>query len=145
MDSADRLPELSENVGPEARLLAERFWPGPLTMILLRGPKVPDVVTAGGPSVAVRVPDHEFALRLIGAVGGSLAATSANLSGHPDPVTAQEVLGYLEGRIDLILDGGPCPGGQASTVIDLTGESPTIVRPGPISSQLLEEELARLA
>jgi len=144
IDSAAHLPDLAENVDPEAWLLAERFWPGPLTIILPRGSRVSDVVTAGGPSVAVRVPDHEFALRLIGAAGGALAATSANLSGHPDPVTAEEVLGYLEGRIDLILDGGPCPGGQASTVIDLTGVSPIVVRPGPISQQELEEELARL-
>ena len=144
IDRAARLPDLSANVGPDAWLLAERFWPGPLTMILLRGPKVPDVVTAGGPSVALRVPDHEFALRLIDAAGGSLATTSANLSGHRDPVTAQEVLGHLEGRIHLILDGGPCSGGQASTVIDLTGESPTVLRPGPISPELLEQELARL-
>ena len=144
LDSAAHLPDLAENVAPEAWLLAERFWPGPLTIILPRGSRVSDVVTAGGPSVAVRVPDHEFALRLIGAAGGTLAATSANLSGHPDPVTAQEVLGYLEGRIDLILDGGPCPGGQASTVIDLTGVSPTVVRPGPISSRELEEVLAQL-
>jgi len=144
LDGPKRLSEVAEDLPREAWLLAERFWPGPLTVIVLRKPVVPDVVTAGGPSVAVRVPDHEFALRLIGAAGGALAATSANLSGHPDPVTAEEVLGYLEGRIDLILDGGPCPGGQASTVIDLTGVSPIVVRPGPISQQELEEELARL-
>jgi L-threonylcarbamoyladenylate synthase len=144
LDSAESLAEVAEGIPPEAWALAERFWPGPLTIVLRRGPSIPDVITAGGPSVAVRVPEHEFALRLIGAAGGALAATSANLSGHPDPVTAQEVLGYLEGRIDLILDGGPCPGGQASTVIDLTGVSPTLVRPGPISSRELEEVLAQL-
>ena len=93
--------------------------------------------------MAVRVPDHDFALKLIDAAGGMLAATSANLSGRPDPVTAQEVLGYLEGRIDLILDGGPCPGGRASTVVDLTGASPAIVRAGAISSQELEQALDR--
>ena len=142
--SAESLAEVAEGVPPEAWALAQRFWPGPLTIVLRRDPSIPDVITAGGPNVAVRVPDHEFALRLIGAAGGALAATSANLSGHPDPVTAQEVLGYLEGRIDLILDGGPCPGGQASTVIDLTGVSPTVVRPGPISSRELEEVLAQL-
>ena len=142
--SAESLAEVAEGVPPEAWALAQRFWPGPLTIVLRRDPSISDVITADGPNVAVRVPDHEFALRLIGAAGGALAATSANLSGHPDPVTAQEVLGYLEGRIDLILDGGPCPGGQASTVIDLTGVSPTVVRPGPISSRELEEVLAQL-
>lgn len=145
LDSAVRLPAVAENIPPEASLLAQRFWPGPLTIVLARKSTVPDVVAAGGTSVAVRVPDHPFALRLIAAVGGALATTSANRSGQPDPVTAQEVLGSLEGRIDLILDGGPCPGGVASTVIDLTGASPRIVRRGAISDEELERELARLA
>jgi L-threonylcarbamoyladenylate synthase len=139
LDGVDMLDQVAEEIPSEALLLAERFWPGPLTMVLPRRPDVPDAVTAGGPSVAVRVPDHEFALRLIGAAGGVLAATSANLSGHPDPVTAEEVLGYLKGRIDLILDGGPCPGGVPSTVVDLTGPSPRIVRAGALPSQELQE------
>jgi L-threonylcarbamoyladenylate synthase len=141
LDSSRHLLEVTGEIPAEAWLLAEKFWPGPLTIVLPRNPAVPDVVTAGGSGVAVRVPDHEFARQLIGAAGGMLAATSANLSGRPDPVTAQEVLGYLDGRIDLILDGGPCPGGRSSTVIDLTRESPAIVRPGAISSQELEEVL----
>jgi L-threonylcarbamoyladenylate synthase len=143
LDSADRLSKIADDPPGEALELAERFWPGPLTMVLLRKPTVPDVVTAGGSSVAVRVPDHDFALRLIGAAGGVLAVTSANLSGHPDPVTAQEVLGYLEGRIDLILDGGRCPGGVPSTVIDLSGPSPQIVRVGAVSPEELQEVLGR--
>lgn len=143
VDGVDRLSKVAEDPPGEALALAERFWPGPLTMVLLRKPTVPDAVTAGGLSVAVRVPDHDFALRLIGAAGGVLAATSANLSGRPDPVTAQEVLGYLEGRIDLILDGGRCPGGIPSTVVDLSGTSPHILRVGAISSEKLEETLGR--
>jgi len=141
LDSAESLEKVAEDIPPEAWSLADRFWPGPLTIILRRSPSVPDVITAGGPNVAVRVPDHEFVLRLLHAAGGALATTSANLSGRPDPVTAEEVLGYLEGRIDLILDGGRCPGGIASTVIDLTGASPTVVRQGPISPQELQQEL----
>jgi len=141
LDSVDRLANVAEDIPGEALMLAERFWPGPLTMVLARSPDVPDVVTAGGPSVAVRVPDHEFALRLIGAAGGVLAATSANLSGRPDPVTAQEVLGYLEGRIDLILDGGRCPGGVPSTVVDLTRPSPRIVRAGALPSDQLQQAI----
>jgi L-threonylcarbamoyladenylate synthase len=144
LDSSRPLLKVAAEIPAEAWLLAEKFWPGPLTIVLPRNPAVPDVVTAGGPGVAVRVPDHEFTQQLIGAAGGMLAVTSANLSGRPDPVTAQEVLGYLEGRIDLILDGGPCPGGKVSTVIDLTGESPAIVRAGAISSQELEKVLDQL-
>jgi L-threonylcarbamoyladenylate synthase len=143
LDSVDRLTKVTEFVPENALVLAERFWPGPLTMVLTRSAAVPDVVTAGGPSVAVRVPDHDFALRLIKEAGGVLAATSANLSGRPDPVTAQEVLGYLEGRIDLILDGGRCPGGVPSTVVDLTRPSPRVVRVGAIESEGLNQALAR--
>jgi L-threonylcarbamoyladenylate synthase len=139
LDRVDRLGKVAEDIPREALALAERFWPGPLTIVLTRSRHVPDVVTAGGPNVAVRVPDHEFALRLIGAAGGVLAATSANLSGHPDPVTAQEVLGYLEGRIDLILDGGQCPGGVPSTVVDLTKSRPLILRAGAIPSDQLQQ------
>jgi L-threonylcarbamoyladenylate synthase len=143
VDSVDRLDKVAEDIPESALVLAERFWPGPLTMVLARSPDVPDVVTAGGPTVAVRVPDHDFALRLIAEAGGVLAATSANLSGRPDPVTAQQVLGYLEGRIDLILDGGPCPGGVPSTVVDLTRPSPRVLRVGAITSQELNQALAR--
>ncbi len=142
LDSVDRLGRVAEVIPESALVLAERFWPGPLTIVLPRSPDVPDVVTAGGPSVAVRVPDHDFALRLIGQAGGVLAATSANLSARPDPVTAEEVLGYLEGRIDLILDGGPCSGGVPSTVVDLTRPSPRVVREGAIASEELSQVLA---
>jgi L-threonylcarbamoyladenylate synthase len=145
LDNAGRLSEVAENISPQASLLAQKFWPGALTIVLTRKSTVPDVVTAGGTSVALRVPDHPFALRLIAAAGGVLATTSANRSGKPDPVTAQEVLRYLEGRIHLILDGGPCTGGVASTVIDLTGRSPRIVRQGAISHDELTDELALLA
>ena len=143
LDSAGRLPEVAENVSQEALLLAKKFWPGPLTIVLTRKSTVPDVVTAGGTSLAVRVPDHEFALRLIAAAGGALATTSANRSGQPDPVTAQEVLAYLGGRIELILDGGRSPGGIPSTVIDLTRALPQVVRWGAIKRAALEEALGR--
>lgn len=143
LDSAGRLPEVAENVSQLASQLAEKFWPGPLTIVLTRKSTVPDVVTAGGTSLAVRVPDHEFALRLIAAAGGALATTSANRSGQPDPVTAQEVLAYLGGRIELILDGGRSPGGIPSTVIDLTRALPQVVRWGAIKRAALEEALGR--
>jgi L-threonylcarbamoyladenylate synthase len=130
--SAVDLPLVACDLSHSALRLAERFWPGPLTMVVPRAPAVPDEVSAGGATVAVRVPDHELARALIVAAGAPLAATSANLSGQPSPVTAQEVATQLGGRIPLVLDGGPCPGGIASTVVDLSGPELVILRPGPV-------------
>jgi len=121
--------------------LVERFWPGPLTVVVPRAEAIPDEITAGGATVAVRVPDHDLARALIRAAGAPLAATSANLSGRQSPVTAQEVAAQLGSRIPLVLDGGPCPGGVASTVVDLTGPAPVILRPGPLG---LEEIVSAL-
>lgn len=125
---------VSEEVPEAALRLAARFWPGPLTLIVPRSARVPDEVTAGGDTVAVRVPDHPLAIALIRAAGAPLATTSANLSGAPSPVTASEVLAQLVGRIPLILDGGKCPGGVPSTVVDVTGPEPVVLRPGPITA-----------
>jgi L-threonylcarbamoyladenylate synthase len=119
--------------------IAQLFWPGPLTLVVPRAARVPVEVTAGGDSVAVRVPDHDLARALIRASGAPLAATSANLSGQASPVTAQEVAAQLGERIALILDGGRCPGGVPSTILDLTQPQPRILRPGPVSlEQILE-------
>ena len=130
---------VARDLPPAGRRLAERFWPGPLTLVVPKAERVPAEVSAGGDTVAVRVPDHTLARDLIRAAGAPLATTSANLSGGPNPVTAQDVAAQLSGRIAFILDGGPCPGGVASTVVDLTGSHPTVLRPGPIS---LDEILA---
>jgi L-threonylcarbamoyladenylate synthase len=121
-----------------ARALAGRFWPGPLTLVLPKGDAVPDVVTAGGSTVAVRAPGHPVALALIREVGVPLAAPSANRSGQLSPTRAEHVLAGLDGRIDLILDGGPTPNGIESTVLDLTTPRPTLLRPGPIGIGDLE-------
>jgi len=129
---ADDLALVAEGITETAWLLAERFWPGGLTLVLPKKANVPDVVSAGGPTVAVRVPDHPVPLALIAALGAPLAATSANLSGRPSLVTAGEVEAELGGRIELILDGGRCPGGVPSTVLDLTTDPPTILRAGAI-------------
>ena len=129
---ADDLVLVAEGITETAWLLAERFWPGGLTLILPRKANVPDVVSASGSTVAVRVPDHSVVLALIAALGAPLAATSANLSGRPSSVTAQEVEAELGGRIELILDGGQCPGGIPSTVLDLTADPPAILRAGAI-------------
>ena len=133
----EALPALVATVPEAARALAARFWPGALTIVLRRSPNVPDAVTAGGETVAVRVPDHALTLALLRALAAPLAATSANLSGEPAPDTAEGVLAQLEGRIDLILDGGRCPGSVASTVVDLTVDPPAVLRAGEIGLDAL--------
>src|SRR5204862_2820372 len=113
-----------------AAQLAARFWPGPLTLVLPKRDIVPDVVTAGGPTVAVRMPAHPVALALIRAAGVPVAAPSANRSTALSPTRAEHVLRGLDGRIDLVLDGGHAPGGIESTVLDLTSTPPRLLRPG---------------
>jgi L-threonylcarbamoyladenylate synthase len=120
-----------------ARLLMDAFWPGPLTLISARRESIPDAVTAGLDTVAVRMPDHKSALALIRAAGVPIAAPSANLSGKPSPTTAQHVKEDLWGKIDAIIDGGPCRVGLESTVLSLAG-APTILRPGGITREMLE-------
>lgn len=117
--------------------LAQRFWPGPLTLVVPCGPQVPDVVTAGTGTVAVRIPAHRVALHLIELAGQPLAVTSANLSAQGSLLTAQDVLAQLAGRIDVVLDDGACPGGVPSTVLDLTQSPARILREGPITADLL--------
>ncbi len=132
LSRTSQLRDVARNIPSAAWRLADAFWPGGLSIVLEKSPRIPDVVTAGGPTVAVRVPDHPLALRLIDLAGVPLAATSANLSGQPSPVTADEVERSLGRAADLLLDGGPCPGGIASTVIDVTVSPPGILRQGPI-------------
>ena len=131
-----------------AHRLAEAFWPGPLTLVLPRAEAVPPIVTAGLETVAVRMPSHPVALALIRASGTPIAAPSANLFGRPSPTTALHVLEDLGERVDLILDGGTTPIGVESTVLDLSSEKPTILRPGGTSREALrailgEVEVAR--
>ena len=137
LPDAAAMEAVCADVSPLAWRLAERFWPGGLSLILSRAPIVPKAVTAGGPTVAVRVPDHALARELCRQLGAPLAATSANLHGQPDPVTADEVEAALGGRIPLVLDGGPCPDGMASTVLDLTVSPPIILRSGPVTARQL--------
>ncbi len=121
-----------------AARLAERFWPGPLTLVLPRCDRVPDVVTASGPTVAVRVPAHAVAQALLRAAGVPIAAPSANRSTELSPTRAEHVLRGLDGRIDVLLDGGPTAGGIESTVLDLTAPSPRLLRPGLLGIAELE-------
>ncbi|WP_342628299.1 L-threonylcarbamoyladenylate synthase [Nguyenibacter vanlangensis] len=124
-----------------ARRLAERFWPGPLTLVLPRRPgcTISDLAAAGLPSVAVRVPRGAVTTALLRAVGRPVAAPSANLSGKVSPSDAYHVLRGLSGRIDAVLDSGPCPVGVESTVLDLTGDSPVLLRPGGVTVEALAE------
>lgn len=125
---------------PAERITAN-FWPGPITVIVPRGPRIPTSVTAGGPTVAIRCPGHPLTRRLIATLGRPLAAPSANRSTQLSPTTAGHVLEGLGNRIDLILDGGPCGRGIESTVVDCTTDPPRILRPGPIGRAELEATL----
>lgn len=124
--------------------LAERFWPGPLTLVVPKAPSIPDAVSAGLPTVGVRVPAHPVAHALLEAAGIPVAAPSANRSSHVSPTTAEHVRRSLGGRIDLILDGGPTPVGIESTVLSLAGAVPTVLRPGAISVDALREVLGEV-
>jgi L-threonylcarbamoyladenylate synthase len=132
ISSLAALPEVAAEIPDQAYTLAAHFWPGALTLVLRRTARVPDAVTSGGDTVAVRVPDHPVVQALIAALGAPLAATSANRSEQPAPATAGDVVAQLGGRINLILDGGTCPGGVASTVLDLTVSPARILRQGGI-------------
>lgn len=133
------LPLVTDGASALARRLGERFWPGPLTLVTPRSPAIPALVSAGGPTVGVRVPAHPVALALIRAVGRPLAAPSANRFMHTSPTTAEHVLLDLNGRIDAILDGGPCVVGVESTVLDTLSVPPRILRPGGITLEALQE------
>ncbi len=135
------LEALASSIPEVARRLAAAFWPGPLTLILPRGPRVPALVTAGLETVAVRMPRHPVALALIRALGSPIAAPSANRFMHVSPTTAQHALADLGGRVPLILDGGTCDVGVESTVLNLCAETPIILRPGGISLEALRAVL----
>jgi L-threonylcarbamoyladenylate synthase len=125
--------------------LAERFWPGPLTLVLPRENNVPLITTGGLDTVAVRVPSHPVARALIEASDRPIAAPSANRSGRPSPTRAEHVREDLDGRIELILDGGPTPVGVESTVLDMTTEPPMLLRPGGVTLEQLRDCLGEVA
>ena len=131
------LNRIVSRIPDSALALADAFWPGPLTMILPRSSEVPPETTGGLDTVAVRMPSHPAALELIRRSGGYIAAPSANTSGRPSPTRAQHVYDDLNGRIDMIIDGGPVGIGIESTIIDLTEEVPMVLRPGFISIDML--------
>lgn len=144
VSDASEVLNVASNWPKTAARLAERFWPGPLTLVVPKSDRVPDIVTAGGPTVAVRCPNHPVARALIRAAGVPIAAPSANRSTELSPTRAEHVLKSLNGRIDLLLDGGPCQGGIESTVVDVTGEVAQVLRPGLITVPMLEEVCGRV-
>ena len=134
------LDKVTADIPPIAAKLAARFWPGALTVVVPKHPDLPDVVSTG-PTVGVRVPDHPVARALLHATG-PMAVTSANISGEANPITAEEVMRQLNGRIPLILDGGETPGGVPSTVVNCLGTEPVILREGPITKKDIQFVLA---
>ncbi len=124
-----------------AEMLAAAFWPGPISLVLPKKDLIPDIVTAGRKTVGLRSPAHLMALELLKAFDGPIAAPSANRSNRVSPTTADHVLEELGDRVDLILDGGPCLVGIESTILDLSGDAPTILRPGAITREMIEEIL----
>lgn len=133
---------LAVDLPDEFSTLAALFWPGPLTLVVTASRSLPEIVTASTGTVALRVPDHPVALALLRSAG-PLAVSSANRSGWESPVTADEVLAQLDGRIDAVLDGGRCPGGLPSTVIDLTQTPFQVLRRGPIDESEIRTALTR--
>ena len=133
------LDTVAIEIPDEARALARAFLPGGITLVLKKNPSVPDLVTAGLDTVAVRVPGHPVCLELVRAVGAPLAATSANLSGHPSAIDAQGVRLQLGRQVDIIVDGGRTPLGVDSTIIDLTQSPPKLLREGAVPKALLRE------
>lgn len=139
VDTIRRAKSLAGRFDERAQALADAFWPGPLTLVLPKGEAVPALCSAGLPSVAVRMPAHPVALRLIREADTPLAAPSANLSGRPSPTTAAHCMEDLKGRIPLILDGGPCKVGLESTVLSLLDDGPRLLRPGAVTLEQLEK------
>ncbi|MEU3406028.1 L-threonylcarbamoyladenylate synthase [Streptomyces sp. NPDC006670] len=137
----EQLGDWVEEVPDTARVLAEAFWPGPLTLVLRRGRRVPLEATGGLETVAVRVPDHPVALALLSAFGGGVTAPSANRFGSVSPTTPQHVRAELGDAVDFVLDGGSCEVGVESTIVDVTSDVPSILRPGGVTAEDIEAVL----
>jgi L-threonylcarbamoyladenylate synthase len=141
VSSREQIRQLVTIVPPAAWLLIYNFFPGALTIILNKSSAVPDIVTGGGKTIAVRIPDHHIPVALIKGLGQPIVGTSANLSGHPSALTAEEVRMQLGDKVDMIIDGSACPGGIESTVVDLSGKKPVIRRLGAITLEQLQQTI----
>lgn len=140
---SSQLEEWAVEISDTARLLVNRFWPGPLTLIFKKAPSVLDIVTGGQLTVGLRSPNHPLAIELLKNFGGGIAAPSANRFGRISPTTAQAVLEELQGAVDLVIDGGPCEVGVESTIVDVSGEECVLLRPGMISVAEIEAVLKK--
>lgn len=140
---ASDIGQLTPMLSPDIVALIDNFWPGPLTMVLKKKPEVPDRTTGGLDTVAVRMPDSEAALRLISMADCPIAAPSANISGRPSPTRAKDVIADMDGKIDAVISGDDCRVGIESTVVDMTGDVPTILRPGIITAENIEAAIGR--
>jgi len=134
-----QISEVAEFVPQVAWLLADKFLPGALTIVLYKAKSISDIITAGGKTVAVRVPAHSVPVALAQGLGAPVVGTSANLSGKPSALAAGEVYSQFGDNIDLVIDGGRCPGGRESTIIDVTGKVPVVLREGAISMEELQQ------
>ncbi|MEW6624213.1 MAG: L-threonylcarbamoyladenylate synthase [Bacillota bacterium] len=145
ISSIKNVRDVASYVPLSAKKAMRAFWPGPLTVVLPKSYQIPDEVTAGLPTVAVRMPAHPLALKLIKLARVPVAAPSANLSGRPSPTTGLHVLRDLKGKIEMIIDGGPARWGIESTVVDFTSDVPTILRPGAVTREMLEAVIGPVA
>ena len=145
LSDKSQIGEVAQPVPPIAWLLADKFLPGALTVVLFKSKSVPDIVTGSSRTVAVRIPAHPVPIALARGLGTPIVGTSANLSGKPSSLTAGEVYAQLGDKVDLIIDGGRCSGGKESTIVDLTGETPLILREGAISRVELKQVCPSLA
>jgi L-threonylcarbamoyladenylate synthase len=136
--------KLAKEIPSNVKRLTEKFWPGPLTVVLLKEEKIPDIVTAGLPSVAIRMPNHPMALSLIKESECPIAAPSANPFGYLSPTTAEHVREQLGNQVDLILDGGPCPVGVESTIVSVLEEKPRLLRAGGVSLEEIESIIGKV-
>ena len=143
MEKIEKIAYINEKNREKIEKLIERFWPGGLTIILKRKDNVPDIMVSGGATVGVRMPEHEIALNIISRAGGMLPTTSANISGEATPKSYAELSEKFKSRVDIIVDGGECPIGSASTIIDMSDE-PKILRLGAISVEEIEKVIGKI-
>ena len=138
LGSPEHISKVTTDISMVGRRLMERFWPGPLTLVVKRSADLPQEVAGGGDTVAVRMPDHPVALAIAQGLGGPITGTSANISGEDNPTSWTELAQIFGNTVDLVLTGGPTPSGQASTVVDLTTSTPTLVRAGALDTASIE-------